>query len=217
MWLRPLVDGRLDSRALHGDRRSEMLPSKFTRWKTSLGSQEWDDLLHGLYRSADSLIVYGPLTNIDRWYHLGKSKSEINKYCPKESEIWDDCDACEGDPCQNGGHCQNTDNFRSCSRYRLPSESVTLMMSHRKYWNQPSLKIPGINEQVKVSNVSVRKDSKVIAVKSTLFRIRVFHLHVSMVFVANVTQPTKEPPAARNRSIGVIVLLALKVTDVKYK
>ena len=53
--------------------------------------------------------------------HPVQSKSEINKYCPKESEIWDDCDACEGDPCQNGGHCQNTDNFRCCSKYRFPT------------------------------------------------------------------------------------------------
>ena len=69
----------------------------------------------------------------------------------------------------------------------------------------------------KVSNVSVRKDSKVIGVKSMLFLIHVFLLHVSMEYVANVIQPISEPQVTKSPNIGVIVLLALKVIDVKYK
>ena len=69
----------------------------------------------------------------------------------------------------------------------------------------------------KVSNVFVRKDSKVIDVKSMLFLIHVFLLHVSMEYVGSVIQPTNEPQATKNPNIGVIVLLALKVIDVKYK
>ena len=69
----------------------------------------------------------------------------------------------------------------------------------------------------KVSNVSVRKDSKVIDVKSMLFLIHVFLLHVSMEYVVNAIQPISEPPAMKSPNIGVIVLLALKAIDVKYK
>ena len=69
----------------------------------------------------------------------------------------------------------------------------------------------------KVSNVSVQKDSKVIDVKSMLFLIHVFLLHVSMEYVANVIQPINEPQAMKSPNIGVIVLLALKAIDVKYK
>ena len=69
----------------------------------------------------------------------------------------------------------------------------------------------------KVSNVSVQKDSKVIDVKSMLFLIHVFLLHVSMEYVANVIQQTNEPPAMKSPNIGVIVLLALKAINVKYK
>ena len=146
-------------------------------------------------------------------YHPVKSKSEINKYCPKESEIWDDCDACEGDPCQNGGHCQNTDNFRSCSKYRRPTgdESYFWVIFRSSYT------VEIIKNTEKVSNVFVQKDSKVIGVKSMLFLIHVFLLHVSMEYVANVIQPINEPPAMKSQNIGVIVLLALKVIDVKYK
>ena len=69
----------------------------------------------------------------------------------------------------------------------------------------------------KVSNVSVQKDSKVIDVKSMLFLIHVFLLHVSMEYVASVIQPINEPPAMKSQNIGVIVLLVLKAIDVKYK
>ena len=69
----------------------------------------------------------------------------------------------------------------------------------------------------KVSNVSVQKDSKVIDVKSMLFLIHVFLLHVSMEYVANAIQPISEPQATKSPNIGVIVLLALKAIDVKYK
>ena len=69
----------------------------------------------------------------------------------------------------------------------------------------------------KVSNVSVQKDSKVIDVKSMLFLIHVFLLHVSMEYVANVIQPINEPQAMKSQNIGVIVLLDLKAIDVKYK
>ena len=69
----------------------------------------------------------------------------------------------------------------------------------------------------KVSNVSVQKDSKVIGVKSMLFLIHVFLLHVSMEYVANVIQQINEPPVTKSPNIGVIVLLALKAIDVKYK
>ena len=69
----------------------------------------------------------------------------------------------------------------------------------------------------KVSNVSVQKDSKVIDVKSMLFLIHVFLLHVSMEYVANVIQPINEPQVTKSPNIGVIVLLALKAIDVKYK
>ena len=70
---------------------------------------------------------------------------------------------------------------------------------------------------LKVSNAFVRKDSKVIDVKSMLFLIHVFLLHVSMEYVANVIQPINEPQVTKSPNIGVIVLLALKVIDVKYK
>ena len=69
----------------------------------------------------------------------------------------------------------------------------------------------------KVSNVSVQKDSKVIDVKSMLFLIHVFLLHVSMEYVANVIQQTNEHPVTKSPNIGVIVLLALKAINVKYK
>ena len=69
----------------------------------------------------------------------------------------------------------------------------------------------------KVSNVSVRKDLKAIVVKSMLFLIHVFLLHVSMEYVASVIQPINEPQVTKSPNIGVIVLLALKAIDVKYK
>ena len=35
----------------------------------------------------------------------------MNDFCPKQSEINDECDACSNFPCKNNGKCINTDNF----------------------------------------------------------------------------------------------------------
>ena len=69
----------------------------------------------------------------------------------------------------------------------------------------------------KVSNVYVQKVSKAIGAKLMLFLIHVFHLLASTVFAANDIQPINEPPVMKSPNIGVIVLLALKAIDVKYK
>ena len=57
--------------------------------------------------------------------------SKVNEFCPQTSEIWDDCDACEGNPCNNGGKCMNTDNFRNVY-HESYYQWVILRMSHNK-------------------------------------------------------------------------------------
>ena len=77
--------------------------------------------------------------------------------------------------------------------------------------------IEQIFEQCKVSNVSVQKDSKAIAVKLMQSLIHVFLLHASMVSVDNDIQRINEHQVMKSQNSGVIVLLALKAIDVKYR